>query len=175
MTKTSISLQDLRRGLYVKAKAEPSWRFWGLYVHVCKMETLYEAYAMAKKNNGAPGIDGVTFEAIEAQGVATFLLQIQDELIERTYVPLRARKMEIPKDGNKVRILSIPAIRDRVVQGALKLILEPIFEADFQPGSYGYRPKRTAHEAVQRVARAIVQQKTCVIDLDLRAYFDWAS
>ena len=172
MTKTSISLQDLRRRLYVKAKAEPSWRFWGLYVHVCKMETLYEAYALAKKNNGAPGIDGVTFEAIETQGVATFLLQIQDELIGRTYVPLRARKTEIPKDGNKVRILSIPAIRDRVVQGALKLILEPIFEADFQPGSYGYRPKRTAHEAVQRVAMAIVQQKTRVIDLDLRAYFD---
>ena len=172
MTKTSISLQDLRRRLYVKAKAEPPWRFWGLYVHVCKMETLYEAYAMAKKNNGAPGIDGVTFEAIETQGVATFLLQIQDELIGRTYVPLRARKTEIPKDGNKVRILSIPAIRDRVVQGALKLILEPIFEADFQPGSYGYRPKRTAHEAVQRVAMAIVQQKTRVIDLDLRAYFD---
>ena len=87
-------------------------------------------------------------------------------------MPLRARKKEIPKDGGKVRVLSIPAIRDRVVQGALKLILEPIFEADFQPGSYGYRPKRTAHQAVDRVAKAIVQQKTCVIDLDLRAYFD---
>ncbi len=172
MTKASGSLQDLRRGLYVKAKAEPSWRFWGLYVHVCKMETLQEAYAMAKKNNGAPGIDGVTFEAIEAQGAEAFLEQIRDELTERTYMPMRARKKEIPKDGGKVRVLSIPSIRDRVVQGALKLILEPIFEADFQPGSYGYRPKRTAHEAVKRVAEAIVQQKTCVIDLDLRAYFD---
>jgi len=172
MTKASSSLQDLRRGIYVKAKAEPSWRFWGLYVHVCKMETLQEAYEMAKKNNGAPGIDGVTFADIEARGVVAFLVQIQDELNERTYVPLRARKKEIPKDGGKVRVLSIPSIRDRVVQGALKLILEPIFEADFQPGSYGYRPKRTAHEAVNRVAGAIVQQKTCVIDLDLRAYFD---
>jgi RNA-directed DNA polymerase len=172
MTKASGSLQDLRRGIYVKAKAEPSWRFWGLYVHVCKMETLQEAYAMAKKNNGAPGIDGVTFEDIEAQGAETFLEQIRDELTERTYMPLRSRKKEIPKDGGKVRVLSIPAIRDRVVQGALKLILEPIFEADFQPGSYGYRPKRTAHEAVNRVAEAIVQRKTCVIDLDLRAYFD---
>jgi RNA-directed DNA polymerase len=172
MTKASSSLQDLRRGIYVKAKAEPSWRFWGLYVHVCKMETLREAYALARKNNGAPGIDGVTFEAIEAQGVEAFLEQIQGELIERTYVPLRARRQEIPKDGGKVRVLSIPAIRDRVVQGALKLILEPIFEADFQPGSYGYRPKRTAHEAVHRVATAIVQCKTRVIDLDLRAYFD---
>lgn len=172
MTKASICLQDLRRGLYVKAKAEPSWRFWGLYVHVCKMETLREAYTLARKNNGAPGIDGVTFEAIEEQGVESFLEQIQGELTERTYRPLRARRQEIPKDGGNVRVLSIPAIRDRVVQGALKLILEPIFEADFQPGSYGYRPRRTAHEAVQRVATAIVQWKTRVIDLDLRAYFD---
>jgi RNA-directed DNA polymerase len=171
MTNTPINLQDLRRSLYVKAKAEPSWRFWGLYVHVCKKETLREAYALAKKNNGAPGVDGVTFEAIEAQGVETFLDQIRDELIERTYVPLPARRQEIPKDGGKVRVLSIPAIRDRVVQGALKLILEPIFEADFQPGLYGYRPKRTAHEAVHRVATAIVKWKTRIIDLDLRAYF----
>jgi RNA-directed DNA polymerase len=172
MIKTPISLQDLRRSIYVKAKAEPSWRFWGLYVHVCKMETLHEAYTLAKENNGAPGVDGVTFEAIEAQGVEQFLEQIRDELIERTYVPLRARRREIPKDGGKVRVLSIPAIRDRVVQGALKLILEPVFEADFQPGSYGYRPKRTAHAAVQRVATAIVQWKTRIIDLDLRAYLD---
>jgi RNA-directed DNA polymerase len=172
MTKASIGLQDLRRRIYVKAKADTSWRFWGLYVHVCKMETLREAYALAKKNDGAPGIDGVSFEAIEAQGVEAFLEQIQDELSQRTYVPLPARQREIPKDGGKVRVLSIPAIRDRVVQGALKLILEPIFEADFQAGSFGYRPKRTAHEAINRVAQAIVQQKTRVIDVDLRSYFD---
>lgn len=172
MTKASGGLQDLRRGIYVKAKAEPSWRFWGLYVHVCKMETLQQAYLLARKNNGAPGSDGVTFEAIEAQGAEVFLKGIQDELTLRTYKPLRARRTEIPKDAGKVRVLSIPAIRDRVVQGALKLILEPIFEADFQPGSYGYRPKRTAHQAVDRVARAIVEHKLCVIDLDLRAYFD---
>jgi RNA-directed DNA polymerase len=172
MINTPISLQDLRRNIYVKAKAEPSWRFWGLYVHICKMETLREAYALAKKNNGAPGIDGVTFEAIETQGVEKFLMQIENELQALTYVPLRTRRQEIPKDGGKVRVLSIPAIRDRVVQGALKLILEPVFEADFQSGSYGYRPKRTAHEAVHRVATAIVQGKTRIIDLDLRAYFD---
>src|SRR6266566_2816089 len=122
MIKTPISLQDLRRRIYVKAKAEPTWRFWGLYVHICKMETLHEAYQLAKRNDGAPGIDGVTFEAIEESGVESF-------------------QKEIPKDGGKVRVLSIPSIRDRVVQGALKLILEPIFEADFQSGSYGYRPK----------------------------------
>jgi RNA-directed DNA polymerase len=172
VTKAPISLQDLRRSLYVKAKAEPAWRFWGLYVHVCKRETLYEAYRMAKENDGAPGIDGVTFEAIEESGVEGFLRQIRDELITSTYRPMRARKKEIPKDGGKVRVLSIPSIRDRVVQGAVKLILEPIFEADFQPGSYGYRPKRTAHQAVTRVAQAIVESKTRIIDIDLRAYFD---
>jgi RNA-directed DNA polymerase len=172
MTKASIGLQDLRRRIYVKAKAEPSWRFWGLYVHVCKTETLRAAYEMAKQNDGAPGVDGVTFEAIEAQGVEALLEQLRDELTGRTYRPLPARKHEIPKDGGKVRVLSIPAIRDRVVQGALKLILEPVFEAEFQPGSFGYRPKRTAHDAIKRVAEAIVHQKTRVLDFDLRAYFD---
>lgn len=172
MTKAPIDLQDLRRRIYVKAKAEPSWRFWGLYVHVCKRETIDEAYWLAKKNNGAPGIDGVTFEAIEAGGVDIFLEQLRDELVQGTYRPLRNRKQAIPKDGGKVRVLSIPAIRDRVVQGALKLILEPIFEADFQDGSFGYRPRRTAHEAVHRVADAIVRYKTRVIDIDLKAYFD---
>ena len=172
MTKASIDLQDLRRRIYVKAKAEPSWRFWGLYVHVCKTETLRAAYAMAKQNNGAPGVDGVTFEAIEAQGAEALLEQLRGDLTGRTYKPLPARKHEIPKDGGKVRVLSIPAIRDRVVQGALKLILEPVFEADFQPGSFGYRPKRTAHDAIKRVAEAIVHQKTRVLDFDLRAYFD---
>ena len=173
MTKAPSSLQDLRRSLYVKAKAEPAWRFWGLYVHVCKRETLQEAYRMAKENDGAPGIDGVTFEAIEEGGVEGFLKQIGDELSTNTYRPMLTRKKEIPKDGGKkVRVLSIPSIRDRVVQGALKLILEPIFEADFQSGSYGYRRKRTAHQAVNRVAQAIVESKTRIIDLDLRAYFD---
>ena len=172
MKKTPISLQDLRRRIYVKAKAEPTWRFWGLYVHICKKETLRAAYALAKANNGAPGVDGVTFTAIEAQGVEEFLEQLCLELSQGTYRPQRNRRKEIPKDGNKVRVLGIPCIRDRVVQGACKLILEPIFEADFQPGSFGYRPKRTAHEAVKRVATAIVKRKTRIIDIDLAAYFD---
>src|SRR3981189_741681 len=172
MTKASVNLQDLRRRIYLKAKAAKSWRFWGLYVHVCKMETLREAYTLAKQNDGAPVVDGVTFEASETQGVDGFLEQIRDELNQRNYVPLPARKQEIPKDGGKVRVLSIPAIRDRVVQGALKLILEPIFEADFQPGSFGYRPKKSAHAAIQRVSKAILEGKTYVIDFDLRSYFD---
>jgi hypothetical protein len=130
MTKPLINLQDLRRRMYAKAKAEPTWRFWGLFVHVCKMETLREAYALAKKNGGAPGIDGVTFEAIEEGGVESYLEQIRDELVSRRYVPMPNRKKEIPKDGGKkVRVLSIPSIRDRVVQGAMQLILEPIFGA----------------------------------------------
>jgi len=171
MIKAPISLQDLRRRLYIKAKAEASWRFWGLYVHVCKQETLREAYQLAKRNNGAPGIDGVTFEAIEAEGVEGFLDQLREELEQGSYRPQRARKVEIPKDGGKKGQLSIPSIRDRVVQGALKLILEPIFEADFQPGSFGYRPKKTAHAAIKRVSEAIIEGKTYIIDLDLRSYF----
>jgi RNA-directed DNA polymerase len=172
MTAAPISLQDLRRRLYVKAKAEKDWRFWGLYVHVGKLETLRAAYVVAKQNDGAPGIDGVTFEAIEAAGVEPFLAQLRDELVARTYRPLRNRRVEIPKGDGGVRVLGIPPIRDRVVQGALTHILEPIFEADFHDGSYGYRPKRTAQQAVDRVAEAIVRNKTRVIDVDLASYFD---
>jgi RNA-directed DNA polymerase len=172
VTTAPISLQDLRRRLYVKAKAEKQWRFWGLYVHVAKLETLQAAYDLAKQKDGAPGIDGVTFDAIEAAGVEAFLVMLRAALVTHTYGPLPNRRVEIPKDGGKVRVLGIPAIRDRVVQGALKLILEPIFEADFQEGSFGYRPKRTAQQAVDRVAEGIVRNKTRVIDLDLAAYFD---
>jgi RNA-directed DNA polymerase len=128
MIKVSIDLQDLRRRLYVKAKAETSWRFWGLYVHVCKMETLRQAYALAKENDGAPGVDGVTFEAIEEHGVEAFLGQIRDELVQRTYKPLPARKREIPKDGVssrqgwksgrvKVPVPSIACIRTVSISG----------------------------------------------------------
>jgi len=173
MINALVNLQDLRRKIYAKAKAETSWRFWGLYVHVCKLETLQEAYGLARANKGAPGADGVTFAEIEdGVGASRFLEQIRDELVSRTYQPMRNRKKEIPKEGGKVRVLSIPSIRDRVVQGALKLILEPIFEADFQAGSYGYRPRRSAHDAVSHVAQEITLGKTLVVDLDLRAYFD---
>jgi RNA-directed DNA polymerase len=172
VTTAPISLQDLRRRLYVKAKAEKDQRFWGLYVHVAKVETLHTAYALAKRANGAPGTDGVTFAAIEGAGVEAFLTELRAELVTRTYRPLRNRRVEIPKAGGKVRVRGIPAIRDRVVQGALKLIVEPIFEADFHDGSFGYRPKRTAQQAVDRVAEGIVRNKTRVIDVDLAAYFD---
>ena len=117
MTTAPMSLQDLQRRIDVKAQAAPSWRFWGLYVHVDKMETLRAAYRMAKANNGAPGIDGVTFEDIDASGVEPFLEHIRDERVARTYQPMRVRRKEIPKDGGtKVRVLGIPTLRDRVVQ-----------------------------------------------------------
>ena len=130
MTKASGSLQDLRRGIYVKAKAEPFWRFWGLYVHVCKMETLQAAYAMAKKNNGAPGIAGVTFEDIEARGAQEYIEQIRNELTEPTYVPLRARKkMKMPKDphdgGQSLRRLverQVPPVHCRQCFGVLEAL-----------------------------------------------------
>jgi RNA-directed DNA polymerase len=171
--KAPVRLQDLRRRLYGMAKADTRKRFGDLYGLVAELETLRAGYDLAKRNDGAPGIDGVTFEAIEAGGVEAFLAELRAELVARTYRPLRYRRVEIGKDdGKQVRILRIPAIRDRVVQGALKLIIEPIFEANFHDGSYAYRPKRQAGAAVARVAEAIVQNKTRVIDLDLAAYFD---
>lgn len=172
MIKPTIKLQDLRRKIYIKAKADKSWRFWGIYVHICKTETLHASYKLAKQNNGAPGIDGVTFDEIETAGVDKFLESIRNDLLSKTYYPLRNRKHEIPKSGGKTRVLSIPSIRDRVVQGAVKLILEAIFDADFQPGSYGYRPKKTAAAAIERVTVAAIKNMTRVIDVDLKLYFD---
>ena len=136
------------------------------------METLQEAYSDGQEEQRAPGIDGVTFEAIEAAGVEHFLSRFGTNWSPARTGPCGTGRRRFPKEMAKSSVLGIPTIRDRVVQGALKLILEPIFEADFQEGSYGYRPKRTAHQAVQRVAEAIVQNKTQVIDLDLKAYFD---
>ena len=146
MTKTPITLQDLRRRLYVKAKAEPSWRFWGLYVHVCKPETLRAAYELAKHNDGAPGTDGVTFEAIEVDGVERFLDQLREELVQRCYRPQRPRKVGIPKEGGNIRQLSIPSIRDRVWLLEMPYVLRPLMFApfldtlradDFRPGLAG--------------------------------------
>jgi RNA-directed DNA polymerase len=172
MIKTSIGLQELRRKIYSKAKTEKHWRFWGLYCHISKKEILSEAYRLAKVNGGAPGIDGKSFEDIEAEGVEGFLEGIRQELLSRTYRPMSNRRVEIPKEKGKSRVLGIPTVRDRVVQGALKLILEPIFEADFRGCSYGYRPRRHAHQAIDRVTRGILQGLTRVVDVDLSGYFD---
>ena len=154
----------------MQAKAEPTWCFWGLYVHVCTMETLREAYRVAKANNGAPGIDGVRFEDIEASGVEAFLEQRRDELVARTYQPMRVRRKAIPKDGGtQVRVLGMPTLRDRVGQGALQLPLEPRCEAEVPLGASGYRPQRSAHAAVERVAEAMASGKTQRIAVDLHA------
>lgn len=165
-------LQELRRKIYLTAKSEKRKRFWGLFCHVTKVETLDRAYKLAKENNGSAGIDGVTFEEIERNGVYTFIKGIREELINGTYLPIRNRKVDIPKSNGKTRTLGIATIKDRVVQGALKLIIEPIFETDFCDCSYGFRPKRNQHQAVHRVAKGIVRGFTKVIDVDLTAYFD---
>jgi RNA-directed DNA polymerase len=172
MTKAPIRLQELRRRIYRKAKSDKTHRFWGLFVHVTKIETLEEAYRLAKRNGGAPGIDGQRFQDIESAGLAAFLAAVREDLITGRYKPMPNRKVEIPKGNGKVRTLQIPCIRDRVVQGALKLILEAVFEADFCPNSYGFRPKRSPHRALAEVRRSVMRRMSTVIDVDLSRYFD---
>jgi group II intron reverse transcriptase/maturase len=172
MTKAPIGLQELRRRIYRKAKSDQTHRFWGLFVHITKPETLEEAYRVAKRNGGVPGIDGQTFADIESAGLATFLATIREDLITGRHQPQPNRRVEIPKGNGKVRVLQIPCIRDRVVQGALKLILEAIFEADFCPNSYGFRPQRSPHRALAEVRRSVLRRMSKVIDVDLSRYFD---
>src|ERR1035438_7982679 len=172
MTKAPSNLQDLRRRIYRKAKSDKSHRFWGLFVHIAKIETLEEAYRAAKRNGGAPGVDGQTFEDIEQAGRAAFLAAIRDALETGRYKPMPNRRVDIPKENGKFRTLPIPCIRDRVLHGALKLILEAIFEADFCPNSYGFRPKRSPHRALAEVRRSVMRRMSTVIDVDLSRYFD---
>ena len=172
MTKAPIGLQELRRRLYRKAKSEETHRFWGIFVQVAKIETLAEAYRIAKRNAGAPGIDGQTFADIEAAGLGRFLATLRDELLTGSYQPQANRPVEVLKENGKVRVLQIPCIRDRVVQGALKLILEAIVEADFCPNSYGFRPKRSPHRALAEVRRSVLRRRSMVIDVDRSNYFD---
>jgi RNA-directed DNA polymerase len=172
MIKPTINLQELRAKIGSRAKSALTHRFWGLCVHVVKLDTLEAAYLEGKANAGAPGIDGETFEQIESAGRGEYLAVIAKELREGTYRPKAYRRREIPKEGGKVRVISIPAIRDRVVQGALRLILEPIFEADFSDCSYGARPGRSAHQALEVVRTGLRQRRHRVVDVDLSRYFD---
>ena len=172
MTKAPINLQELRRRIYRKAKSDKTHRFWGIFVHVCRTETLAEAYRIAKRNGGAAGIDGQSFADIESAGLATFLAALREDLLTGRYEPQPNRRVDIPKSNGKVRTLQIPCIRDRVVQGALKLILEAIFEADFCPNSYRFRPKRSPHRALAEVRRSVLRRMSKVIDVDLSSYFD---
>lgn len=141
-------------------------------MHLVKLETLETAYVEAKRNGGAPGSDGETFKAIEARGRAELLTELAAELRAGTYRPRPYRRREIPKEGGKVRVISIPAIRDRVVQGALRFLLEPIFEADFSRHSFGARPGRSAHDAIGEVRSGMMYQKHLVLDVDLKSFFD---
>jgi RNA-directed DNA polymerase len=136
---TPDKIRILQRKLYCKAKAEPAFRFYLLYDKVCREDILAHAYRLARANAGAPGADGVTFTQVEAEGVDAWLASLREELALKTYRPAPVRRVMIPKPGGGERPLGIPTIRDRVVQTAAKLVLEPIFEADFDDGAYGYR------------------------------------
>jgi len=172
MTKAPIDPQELRRRMYRKAKSDPQHRFWGIFIHIAKREVLEKAYLQAKRNGGAPGVDGQTFADIEASGEAAFLEGLRDELLRGTYRPRSNRPVDVLKGDGKKRTLQIPCIRDRVVQGALKWVIEPIFEADFCPNSYGFRPGRSPHRALAEVRKSLYRRMTTVIDVDLSRYFD---
>jgi RNA-directed DNA polymerase len=172
---TPPKLRRLREALYTKAKQEPAYRFYLLYDKVHRADILAHAYALSKQHGGAPGVDGVTFEDIEGAGLERWLAAVQEALRTQTYRPQPVRRVLIPKPGGGERPLGIPTIRDRVVQTATLLILQPIFEADMEPTAYGYRPGRTALEAVQEVHRALCAGHTEVIDGDVSQYFDAAT
>ena len=170
--RTPENIRRLQRKLYLKAKAEPDFRFYLLYDKVCREDVLRHAYNLARSNAGAPGVDGTTFAAVEASGQEEWLAGLRTELVEKTYRPAPVRRVMIPKPGGGERPLGIPTIRDRVVQTAAKLVLEPIFEADFDPSAYGYRPKRGATNAIKEVHALLCRGYTKVVDADLAKYFD---
>jgi RNA-directed DNA polymerase len=169
---TSVKISNFQRKLYGKAKAEPAYRFYLLYDKIYRPDILEHAYALVRENDGAPGVDGVTFESIEAAGSAGWLAALGEDLASKTYRPLPVRRVMIPKPGGGERPLGIPTIRDRVAQTAAKLVLEPIFEADLEDCAYGYRPKRSALDAVKATHRLIRQGYVDVVDADLSKYFD---
>ena len=170
---TPIKIREFQRKLYIKAKQEPAYRFYLLYDKVIREDILAHAYTMAKANGGAPGVDGEGFAEIEAGGREKWLAELRQELIEERYRPQAVRRVMIPKaSGGQPRPLGIPTIRDRVVQTAAKLVVEPIWEADLEPNAYGYRPKRSAQDAVQKVHEYLRQGYTEVVDADLSKYFD---
>jgi RNA-directed DNA polymerase len=169
---TPEKIRILQRKLYAKAKAEPAFRFYVLYDKICREDILRHAYRLARANAGAPGVDRVSFAQIEEEGPEAWLASLREELISKTYRPDPVRRVTIPKPDGGERLLGIPTIRDRVVQTAAKLVLEPVFEADLEDNTYGYRPARGAVDAVRQVHQHICQSYTDVVDADLSGYFD---
>src|SRR6202022_473620 len=169
---TPSNIRELQRKLYIKAKQEPNFRLYALYDKIYREDILAHAYELAKANQGAPGIDQQSFEEIESEGRQKWLASLREELCKRTYQPQPVRRVMIPKANGGERPLGIPTIRDRVAQTAAKLVLEPIFEADLEPNAYGYRPKRSALDAVVAVHGLLKQGYTDVVDADLSKYFD---
>jgi RNA-directed DNA polymerase len=169
---TPLKIRSLQRKLYRKAKAEPAFRFYLLYDKICREDILRHAYALARANAGTPGVDGESFAAIAASGVEEWLAGLRQELTAKTYRPAPVRRVLIPKPGGGERPLGIPTIRDRVVQTAAKLVLEPIFEADLEDSAYGYRPGRGGTDPVKEVHRLLLRGYTDVVDADLSKYFD---
>ena len=169
---TPIQVRMLQKKLYQKAREEPNYRFYLLYDKMWREDILLHAYELAKSNKGAPGVDGQSFEHIESEGREKWLEGIRKDLRDKTYQPRAVRRVMIPKPGGGERPLGIPTIRDRVVQTAAKLLLEPIFEADFDPHAYGYRPKRSAQDAIRKVEKLLWSGYTDVVDADLSKYFD---
>src|SRR5664280_35401 len=169
---TPSKIRELQIKLYRKAKNEPEYRFYQLYDKVYREDILDHAYELARANDGAPGVDGESFKDIESRGLGEWKNGLREELRNKTYQPQPVRRVMIPKSGGGERPLGIPTIRDRVAQTAAKLILEPIFEADLEPNAYGYRPQRSAQDAIQKVGELLQQGYTDVVDADLSKYFD---
>ena len=169
---TPGKIRELRNKLYQKAKKEPEFRFYQLYDKVYREDILQHAYELARANGGAPGVDGESFQSIESKGLQEWMNGLREELRSKTYKPQPVRRVMIPKPGGGERPLGIPTIRDRVAQTAAKLVLEPIWEADLEPNAYGYRPQKSAQDAIQKVDELLHQGYTDVVDADLSKYFD---
>jgi RNA-directed DNA polymerase len=169
---TPSKIRELQIKLYRKAKDEPEFRFYQLYDKVYREDILNHAYELARANQGAPGVDGESFEDIETRGLAEWINGLREELRSKTYKPQPVRRVIIPKPGGGERPLGIPTIRDRVAQTAAKLILEPIWEAELEPNAYGYRPQKSAQDAIQKVDELLHDGYTDIVDADLSKYFD---
>ncbi|MHB8114937.1 MAG: group II intron reverse transcriptase/maturase [Acidithiobacillus ferrivorans] len=166
-------VQVLQRKLYLAAKTNPTRKFGVLYDKVCQIDVLWMAYKQVRANKGAPGIDQQTFEVIEKKvGVASFLTEIQTELMEKRYTPLPVKRVYIPKADGTQRPLGIPVIADRVVQAAVKIVIEPLFEATFKDCSYGFRPRKNAQQALREIYKWLNFKCHWVVDADLKSYFD---